>query len=55
MLEAFSIFTVFDTGFTVEMAPKAKHVASSSSTVAPEVQMSGSSMQEAPILGNKTI
>ena len=32
------------------MAPKMKPVASSLSVVSPEMQMSGSSMQEAPIL-----
>ena len=36
------------------MAPKTKHVASSSSVVTPEVQMGGSSTQKAPISGNKT-
>ena len=35
------------------MAPKTKPVASSSSAVAPDVQMGSSSTQEAPILGNK--
>jgi len=36
------------------MIPKTKPVAFSSSVVAPEVQMGGSSTQEAPILGNTT-
>jgi len=36
------------------MAPKIKYAASSSSAAAPEAQMSGPPMQEAPILGNKT-
>jgi len=36
------------------MAPKTKPAASSSSAVALEVQMGGSSTQEAPILGNTT-
>ena len=35
------------------MAPKTKPVASSSSAAAPEIQMSGSSRQEAPISGKE--
>ena len=42
---------IFYTEFTVEMAPKTKPVVSSSSAVAPEAQMGGSSMQKAPISG----
>ena len=38
----------------VAMAPKTKHVASSSSVAAPEDQMGGPPTQEAPISGNKT-
>jgi len=37
------------------MALKTKPVASSSSAIALEAQMGGSSTQEAPILGKKTI
>ena len=44
---------IFDTEFTVKMAPKTKPVASSLSAVAPEVQIGGSSTQEAPILGKE--
>ena len=51
----FSVFTIFNTDSTVVMAPKAKHVASSSKDVALETQMGGSSMQEAPIYGSTTI
>ena len=36
------------------MAPKTKPAVSSSSVVAPEVQMGGPPTQEAPISGNKT-
>ena len=54
-LKLFPLSFIFNSDFTVEMAPKAKHVASSSSAVAPEVQMGGPSTQEAPISGNKTI
>jgi len=39
----------------IEMAPKTKPVASSSSVVAPKAQIGCSSMQEAPISGKKTI
>jgi len=51
MILLLSLF--FYTEFTIEMALKTKPIASSSSVVAPEAQMGGSSMQEAPILGNK--
>ena len=37
------------------MTLKTKYVASSSSAVAPEIQMGDSSTQEAPISGNNTI
>ena len=54
-LKLFPLSFVLNTDLTVEMAPKTKHVASSSSVVAPEAQMGGPSPQEAPISGNKTI
>ena len=44
---------ICDTDFTVAMAPKIKHVASSSSAAAFEAQMGGPPKQEAPISGNK--
>ena len=50
----FLLSLIFYTELTVEMAPKIKPVASSSSVVTPEVQMGGSSTQEAPILGKKS-
>ena len=52
-LKLFSIFIVFNTDFTVEMAPKTKTASSSSSAIALKIQMGGSSMQEASISGNK--
>ena len=54
-LKLFPLSFIFNTDFTVEMAPKAKHVISSLSAVAPKAQMGGSSTQEAPISSNKTI
>ena len=54
-LKLFSLSFLFNIDFTVEMAPKTKHVVSSSSAVAPEVQIGGPSTHEALILGNKTI
>ena len=54
-LKVFSVFTIFNSDLTVKMAPKTKPVSSSSSAVAFEIQMGGSSMQEAPISGSKTI
>ena len=52
-LKIFPLSFVFNTDFTVEMPPKTKHAASSSSAVAPEAQMGGPPTQEAPISGNK--
>ena len=52
-LELSPFFFICDTNFTIAMAPKTKHVASSSSAATSKAQMGGPAMQEAPISGNK--
>ena len=52
-LKLFPFSFIFNSDLTVEMAPKAKHVASSLSAIAPQAQMGGPPTQEALISGNK--
>ena len=48
------LLSFFYKEFSIKMATKTKLVASSLSAAAPEVQMGGSSRQEAPILGKES-